>query len=161
RGQRQHLRTARGGAPRADPMTRIAAMLVALATACSKPAKPEHASKIAWFEDAKFGMFVHWGPYAVGGVEASWPIMNADATDELLAAYQGFPARFRPTHFEPKAWVKLAKAAGQKYIVFTAKHHDGFAMFDADNMTDYKVTKTPYGRDVFAELAQAAHAEGL
>ena len=74
--------------------------------------------------------------------------------------YVTLPGRFNPVKFDAKAWVRLAKAAGQQYIVFTTKHHDGFAMFDATN-TDYKITKTPFGRDVFAELAQAAREEGM
>ncbi len=112
-----------------------------------------------WFQDAKFGMFIHWGPYSVASVEASWPIMVPDSSlsyDDYIA----LPSRFNPVKFDAKAWVRLAKAAGQKYIVFTTKHHDGFAMFDATN-TDYKITKTPFDRDVFAELARAAREEGM
>jgi len=112
-----------------------------------------------WFQDAKFGMFIHWGPYSVASVEASWPIMVPDSSFSY-DDYVTLPGRFNPVKFDAKAWVRLAKAAGQKYIVFTTKHHDGFAMFDATN-TDYKITKTPFGRDVFAELAQAAREEGM
>ena len=108
-------------------------------------------------------MFIHWGPYSVASVEASWPIMVPDESVKhiSLSEYLDLPNHFNPIHFDPKAWVQLAKAAGQKYIVFTTKHHDGFDMFDAENNDDYKITRTPYGKDVFAMLAEAAHEEGM
>jgi alpha-L-fucosidase len=87
--------------------------------------------------------------------------MNPDSTDGFLQEYLAFPSRFNPTHFDAGSWVRLARAAGQKYIVFTTKHHDGFAMFDAANMTDYKITTTPYRKDAFAKLAQAAQEEQM
>ena len=76
-------------------------------------------------------MFIHWGPYSVAGIEASWPII--EPTGEITeAAYRRvLPARFNPTHFDPHAWIALARAAGQRYMVFTTKHHDGFCMFDS------------------------------
>lgn len=117
-------------------------------------------SQRQWFQDAKFGMFIHWGPYSVAGVEPSWPIMQQGGPISY-EKYVALPSRFTPVDFDAREWVRLAKAAGQKYIVFTTKHHDGFAMFDADNMSDYKITKTPFGRDVLAELADAAREEGM
>ena len=118
------------------------------------------AQRTKWFRDAKFGMFIHWGPYSLASVEASWPIMRPEpggiSQDEYVDLYK----RFNPTQFDPAAWVKLAQEAGQRYMVFTTKHHDGFCMFDSA-LTDYKITNTPYGKDVTAMLAKAAHDAGM
>jgi alpha-L-fucosidase len=130
--------------------------------------KPE-AEGTAWFREAKFGMFIHWGPYSLASVEASWPIMVPDARLIGLrhykwhiseAEYVSLYKKFNPTRYDPKAWVSLAKEAGQRYIVFTTKHHDGFCMFDSA-LTEYKVANTPYGKDVTAMLAKAAHEAGM
>jgi alpha-L-fucosidase len=107
-----------------------------------------------WYRDAKFGMFVHWGPYSLASVEASWPIMTPTPTGIGEAEYRELPRRFNPAKFDPNAFIDLARAAGQQYIVFTTKHHDGFCMFDS-SFTDYKVTNTPYGRDIVRQLADA------
>jgi alpha-L-fucosidase len=126
----------------------------------AKKAEPA-AQRTAWYREAKFGMFIHWGPYSLASVEASWPIMTPDPKQRLTQAeYVELYKKFNPTRFDPKAWVKLAKDAGQRYMVFTTKHHDGFCMFDTA-LTDYKITNTPYGKDVTAELAAAAQAEGM
>jgi alpha-L-fucosidase len=112
-----------------------------------------------WYQDAKFGMFIHWGPYSVAGVEASWPILapNGEITE---AEYRALPARFNPTRFDPHAWIALARSAGQHYMVFTTKHHDGFCMFDSD-YTSYKITRTPYGKDIARQLSDACHADAM
>lgn len=131
------------------------------ATAAQTSQQPGAADRMAWFREAKFGLFIHWGPYSLASVEASWPIMTPDPKQHLTQAeYEGLYKQFNPTGFDPQAWVRLAQAAGQRYIVFTAKHHDGFCMFDTA-LTDYKITKTPYGKDVVAELAAAAHQAGM
>ena len=133
------------------------------------------------FDDAKFGLFVHWGAYAVGGVEASWPVMlgpelqrrfveairrlgvsEADMPPRpvTLEQYEAFPQRFTAEGFDAAEWVDLARDAGQRYLVFTTKHHDGFALFDTDT-TDYTSMHTPFGRDVVKELADACSAGGI
>lgn len=125
-------------------------------------------ARLAWFQEAKFGLFIHWGPYSVAGVEASWPMMAPDASAILYptsppigeAEYRSLPQRFNPVEFDPDAWVRLARQAGMRYLIFTSKHHDGFCMFDAPG-TDYKITRTPYGRDICAELAGACARGGL
>ena len=110
---------------------------------------PENLKARAWFQDAKFGMFIHWGVYSVLG-DGEWimetrPINRTD--------YAKVPAFFNPIKFDPAAWVSLAKAAGMKYITITSKHHDGFAMFDS-RLTDWNVVaRTPYGKDVIGMLA--------
>ena len=110
--------------------------------------------RTAWYRDAKFGMFIHWGPYSLASVEASWPIMRPTPGGISEADYRALPARFNPTKFDPEAFVDLARAAGQEYMVFTTKHHDGFCMFDS-SYTDYKITNTPYGKDIVKQLADA------
>jgi alpha-L-fucosidase len=110
--------------------------------------------RTAWYRNAKFGMFIHWGPYSLASVEASWPIMEPKSGGISESDYRELPKRFNPTKFDPDAFVDLARSAGQKYMVFTTKHHDGFCMFDS-SYTDYKITNTPYGKDIVAQLSQA------
>ena len=110
--------------------------------------------RTAWYRDAKFGMFIHWGPYSLASVEASWPIMRPEPGGISEAEYRELPKRFNPTKFDPHAFIDLAGSAGQRYMVFTTKHHDGFCMFDS-SYTDYKITNTPYGKDIVKQLAEA------
>ena len=118
---------------------------------------PENLKAREWFQDAKFGMFIHWGVYSVLG-DGEWvmetrPINGAD--------YAKLPHFFNPTKFDPAAWVALAKAAGMKYITITSKHHDGFAMFNS-KLTDWNVVAdTPYGKDVIGMLAAECHKQGI
>jgi len=117
------------------------------------------SDRTAWYRDAKFGMFIHWGPYSLKGVEASWPIMRPDDKRHwgrlvTEAEYRALPKRFNPVKFDPDQWVRLAQEAGMRYMVFTTKHHDGFCMFDT-SYTDYKITNTPYGKDIVAMLSKA------
>ena len=116
--------------------------------------------RTAWFRNAKFGMFIHWGPYSLASVEASWAIMRSTPTGITEAQYTALPKRFNPTKFDPDAFIDLARTAGQKYMVFTTKHHDGFCMFDSA-YTDYKITNTPYGKDIVKQLADACGARGM
>jgi len=118
---------------------------------------PENLKARAWFQDAKFGLFIHWGLYSVLG-DGEWvmetrPINRAD--------YAKLPNFFNPRQFDPAAWVTLAKRAGMKYITITSKHHDGFAMFDS-RLTDWNVVaRTPYGKDVIGMLAAECHRQGI
>jgi len=114
----------------------------------------DESDRTAWYRDAKFGMFIHWGPYSLASVEASWPIMRRTSGGISEADYRALPQRFNPTKFDPDAFVDLARSAGQEYMVFTTKHHDGFCMFDT-SYTDYKITNTPYGKDIVKMLAEA------
>lgn len=116
--------------------------------------------RTAWYREAKFGMFIHWGPYSLASVEASWPIMSPKAGDISEAEYRELPKRFNPTNFDPYAFVDLARAAGQRYMVFTTKHHDGFCMFDSSH-TNYKVTNTPYRNDIVGQLAMACNERSM
>ena len=87
-----------------------------------------------WFQDARFGLFVHWGVYSVLG-DGEWVMNNRRIP---VADYEKLPAQFNPVAFDPVEWVALAKAAGMKYITITSKHHDGFAMFDS-KVSDYNI----------------------
>ncbi|MGO9241998.1 MAG: alpha-L-fucosidase [Bryobacteraceae bacterium] len=118
------------------------------------------AERLRRFNDYKFGMFIHWGPYSLASVEASWPIMVPAPGGISEADYRALARSFNPAQFDPVALVRLAKAAGQRYMVITTKHHDGFCMFDS-SYTDNKITNTPYKKDVVAQLAEAARAEGM
>lgn len=110
-----------------------------------------------WFQDAKFGLFVHWGVYSMLG-EGEWVMNNNKMT---IAEYEKLPPQFNPTAFKPAEWVSLAKAAGMKYITITSKHHDGFAMFDSKT-SDYDITeRTPYKKDALQLLAQECRKQGL
>ena len=114
--------------------------------------------KIEIFRDAGLGLFIHWGPNAQLGTEISWPLFNA--SEEFIRKYYALAETFYPAEFDPAAWARLAKLAGMGYVVFTAKHHDGFCMFDTA-LSDFKITRTPFGRDIAAEVADAFRKEGL
>ncbi|WP_020526695.1 alpha-L-fucosidase [Flexithrix dorotheae] len=123
----------------------------------------ENLKNREWFQDAKFGMFVHWGVYSVmgGGGDkgiAEW-IMNQKQIP--IKEYEKLPAFFNPTSFDAKEWVSMVKAAGIKYITITSKHHDGFAMYDS-KVSDYNIVdKTPYGKDVLKMLKDECDRQGI
>ena len=125
------------------------------------PVNQAEEQRTAWYRQAKFGMFIHWGPYSLASVEASWPIMRPSKQFPISEAeYRALPARFNPVRYDPYGWVDLAKAAGQRYMVFTTKHHDGFCMFDSA-YTNYKITNTPYRKDIVAQLSEACRRETM
>ena len=127
----------------------------------ASPLLPNEIDRTAWYREAKFGMFIHWGPYSVASVEASWPIMRPSKQFPITEErYRSLPGQFNPVKFDPDAFVGLAKAARQKYVVVTTKHHDGFCMFDSA-YTDYKITNTPYKKDIVGQLARACHQAGM
>jgi alpha-L-fucosidase len=104
----------------------------------------------------KFGMFIHWGFYALTG-EQEQIYAREDWSRER---YESLMRKFNPVNYDPEAWVLLAKSAGMKYICFTTKHHDGFCMWDTEH-SDYKVTNTPYGKDVLKMLSDACQKHGM
>ncbi len=112
--------------------------------------------RMAWWTEARFGMFIHWGLYAQAA-RHEWVKKNERMTNEQ---YQKYFDIFNPDLFDPTDWAKKAKAAGMKYAVITTKHHEGFNMFKSD-YTDYNVTNTPYGKDIIKEWVEAFRAEGL
>ncbi|MFC1543666.1 alpha-L-fucosidase [Gemmatimonadota bacterium] len=124
----------------------------------------EKDRRMAWWREARFGLFIHWGLYAIPAGQwgeetnhAEWIMTTAEIPVE---EYERFVGRFNPVQFDADAWVSTAKRAGMKYIVITTKHHDGFALFDSA-VSDYDVMATPFGRDVMAELAEACRRHGL
>lgn len=118
---------------------------------------PANMEARRWFQDAKFGLFIHWGVYSVLG-EGEWVMNNKQIP---IPEYEKLPPQFNPAAFDPAAWVALAKAAGMKYITITSKHHDGFAMFDS-KITDWDIVdRTPYKKDVLQMLAQECRQQGL
>ncbi|MDR0559343.1 MAG: alpha-L-fucosidase [Prevotellaceae bacterium] len=108
-----------------------------------------------WFHD-RFGMFIHWGIYAMPG-RHEWVKQYEKISDEN---YQKYFDYFNPDLYNPADWAKKAKAAGMKYVVVTTKHHDGFCLFDSKH-TDFKATNTPYGKDLIKLLVDAFRAEGI
>jgi len=131
-------------------------------------AQPERDTRMQWWREARFGMFIHWGPYSVlGGVYnghqqnrggAEW-IMNRCKIP--VAEYQKYAATFNPVKFDAEAVVLMAKEAGMKYIIITAKHHDGFAMFKSNASKFNIVDFTPYNKDVLDALAQACRKHNM
>jgi alpha-L-fucosidase len=124
----------------------------------------EH-DRLKWWLDGKFGLFIHWGPSSVAGVEISWARMSHPHDHPGRptvpdAEYDQLYRRFNPVDFDANAIVKLAKHAGMKYVVFTTKHHDGFANWHT-RLSDYNIANTPFRRDICRELADAVHAHGL
>jgi alpha-L-fucosidase len=154
--------------------TLFAATCLQTTTAQTQPANgftgtPEQLDvRTAWWRDARFGMFIHWDMSSVAGTEISWSRKGSkplDITGDPAGyvedpVYDNLYKSFDPEQFDAKAWVRLAKAAGMKYMVFTAKHHGGFCMWDT-KLTDYSIMHTPFHRDVVKELADACHAEGM
>ena len=124
-------------------------------------------ARMAWWRDAKFGMFIHWGLYAVPAGE--WKGERMPEIGEWImskyripiAEYSGLAKRFNPVKFDAEQWVRIAKAAGMRYIIITSKHHDGFAMFHS-NCDPYNIfDATPFHRDPIAELSAACQKHGL
>ena len=112
---------------------------------------------MAWWRDAKYGMFIHWGVYAIPA-RGEWYMSQAKVSQ---AEYGKHVAAFNPVKFNAAEWAAIAKNAGMKYVVLTAKHHEGFAMFDS-KVTDFDIIDaTPFKRDVVRELADACRAAGL
>ena len=110
-----------------------------------------------WFEDSRFGLFVHWGVYSVLG-DGEW-VMNQQKLS--IEEYEKLPSFFNPVDFNPREWVRMAKDAGMKYITITSRHHDGFSMFKT-YQNDYNIVdSTPYGKDIMKMLADECHKQGI
>ena len=126
------------------------------AKAAPAAVKVPNEARLAWWREARFGMFIHWGPVSLKGTEIGWSRGAPIPIDQ----YDNLYKRFNPLKFNADQWVKTAKDAGMKYMVFTTKHHDGFCMFNT-RQTDYNVMRSPFGRDVVKELAEACRKQGL
>ena len=128
---------------------------------------PPKDDRMAWWRNARFGMFIHWGLYAIPAGEwhgkkdkgaGEW-ILNGLQIDPVEYEKELLP-KFNPTKFDPKEWARMAKEAGMGYVVITTKHHDGFALWDS-KVSDYTVMHTPFKRDIMKELSEAVRGEGL
>ncbi len=127
--------------------------------------KEERDRRMAWWREARFGLFIHWGLYALPAGEwkgetrhGEWILHTAQIPVE---EYEKFATRFNPVRFNAAQWVRLAREAGMKYIVITSKHHDGFCLFDS-RLTEYDVKDaTPFKRDILKELARECHQQGI
>jgi alpha-L-fucosidase len=121
-----------------------------------QPAK-ENLEAREWFQNAKFGMFIHWGVYSTLA-RGEW-VMETDKI--AVNNYEKLPSFFNPQKFDAKEWVSLAKNAGMKYITITSRHHDGFSMFDS-KVTNYDIVdRTPYGKDILKALAAECQKQGI
>ncbi|MHC5157915.1 MAG: alpha-L-fucosidase, partial [Planctomycetota bacterium] len=129
--------------------------------------KEQRDARMAWWRQARFGMFIHWGVYAVpaGTYDGKqikgigeWIMLRGKIP---VAEYKAYARQFNPVKYNPDSWVRLAKEAGMKYIVITSKHHDGFALFDS-KVTDWDIVDaTPYGKDLLKPLAEACRKHGI
>lgn len=121
-----------------------------------KETPEQKAQRMQWWTNNRFGMFIHWGLYALPA-RHEWVKNREKLTNEQ---YQKYFDNFNPDLYNPKEWARMAKNAGMKYVVLTAKHHEGFCLFDS-KYTDYKATNTPIGKDLIREYVDAFRAEGL
>jgi len=140
---------------------------VAQAPPAPKPLDPAKEKRLEWFRDAKYGMFIHWGLYAIPAGE--WQGRRCLGLGEWLMnrcqvpvkEYEQLAKQFNPIKYDPDAWVQLAQDAGMKYIVITSKHHDGFALFKSAASNYNVVDATPYHKDVLKMLADACARHGM
>jgi alpha-L-fucosidase len=161
------IRTARAGCLIALTCVLASALTIRSRAQTPVPTDPGKEARLAWFREAKYGLFIHWGLYAIPAGEwqgrripgiGEW-IMNRAKIP--VREYEQLTAKFNPVKFEPHAWVQLAQDAGMKYIVITSKHHDGFALFQSAVSKYNVVDATPFKRDVLKELAEACAARGM
>lgn len=131
------------------------------------PPDPAHEARLRWFREAKYGLFIHWGLYAIPAGE--WKGKTVPGIGEWIMnraripvrEYEALAAQFNPVRFDADAWARLAEDAGMKYVVITSKHHDGFALFDSKVSRYDVVDATPFKRDVLKELAAACRRRGM
>ncbi len=120
------------------------------------------AQRIAWFNEAKFGLFVHWGPFSVQGSDPNaafdYFAMKEDAPARI--EFRKYAEQFNPKAFDAAKWMETAKAGGMRYLIFTSKHHDGYCMFDSA-LTDYDTMDQAPKRDYVRELVKAARGAGI
>jgi alpha-L-fucosidase len=133
-----------------------ASLAASAPAALALPEDEDRARRMQWWHQAKFGMFIHWGLYSVLG-RHEWVMENEGIP---VPEYEQLAKRFTPKPNAARDWARLAKKAGQKYMVLTTKHHEGFCLFDT-KLTDYCAPKQACGRDLVKEYVEAARAEGL
>ncbi len=135
----------------------LSAALCAPLRAQDSVVAPERVAARTWFQDAKFGMFIHWGVYSLLG-QGEWVMQNRSIP---VGPYEWLASTFNPVKFNAREWVALARSAGVRYITITSRHHDGFSMFGT-RATSYNIVDwTPFHRDPLKELADECHAQGI
>lgn len=135
-------------------------------TLITAQAQPADTTSLSWFRNAKFGLFLHWGLYSQ--TAGDWKGHPAQGGEHFML-YERIPLKeyariadnFNPTEFDARQWVETARKAGMRYVIITAKHHDGFAMYNSPSSSYNIVTCTPWGKDPMKELAEACRREGL
>lgn len=146
----------------------VLSLLAGLAPAAHAQDVPETQAqkdrRMEWFREARFGMFIHWGLYAIPAGEWKGNTGHAewirDTAHIPVDQYNQFLSQFNPTQFDADAWARMAKRAGMKYLVITSKHHDGFCLWDS-KLTDWDVASTPFKRDILKELERACRKQGI
>jgi alpha-L-fucosidase len=121
-----------------------------------KESRQEFDRRLQWWREARFGMFIHWGPVSLKGTEIGW----SRGQEVPIDVYDNLYKEFNPVQFNAEEWVGIAKTTGMKYLVITSKHHDGFCLWDTKT-TPYNIMSTPFNRDVVKELAQQCKEQGL
>jgi alpha-L-fucosidase len=132
------------------------ATTTAIAQTTATETDAQKAERMRWWTDARFGMFLHWGPVSLKGTEIGWSRGKEVPVEE----YDGLYKNFNPTAFDARQYVSIAKEAGMKYITLVAKHHDGFSMY-ATKLSDYNIMNTPFKRDIAKELADECQRQGI
>src|SRR6201996_9772757 len=117
---------------------------------------PQNEKAREWFTDAKFGLFIHWGPFSVPG-DGEWVMNNRKITVKNYTRLEHF---FNPIDFNAQQWVSLAKQGGMKYITLITRHHDGFSMWET-KYSDFNIMHTPYKHDIVRMLADECHKQGI
>ena len=149
---------------KASLVLRFMSLIVAPLAAQAAESAAERDQRMAWFRDARFGLFIHWGVYSVPAGEwngkTNYGEWFLEETKMPVSQYEKYAGQFNPVKFDAREWVRLAKEAGMKYIVITSKHHDGFGIYPSDQ-TDWCLKSTPFKRDPLKELAEACRAEGI
>lgn len=140
----------------------LTGMVWAAVEAHAPPANPD---RLQWWREARFGLFIHWGPVSLKGTEISWSRANSNPQCPNkgkipVEVYDNLYQEFNPTKFNAREWVQVAGEAGMKYVVLTAKHCDGFCLWPT-RVIDYHIGKSPFRRDICGELAAATHRAGL
>ena len=150
----------------------VAGSALLAAVSQAQPAAPSQsefkeakAARLAWWREARFGLFIHYGPVTLTGKEISWSRANSNTNcpnkgPTPVEVYDNLYTRFNPTNFNAADWAGIAKAAGMKYVVLTAKHGDGFLLWDS-KVDAYNITATPFKRDLCSEFAAAVRDAGL
>src|SRR5512135_1765314 len=139
-------------------------LTISSTTAQGEETREARDARMAWFREARFGLFIHWGVYSVPAGEwkgnTGYGEWFLEETKMPVSEYEKFARQFNPVKFDAKEWVRIAKDAGMKYIVITSKHHDGFCLWDS-KVSNYTIMSTPFKRDILKELSVACEAEGI